>query len=127
MSHRKPLPDHLMLAHDLLDKQVADRAGEPLGRVDGLVLVEEAPGIWRLDRIEMGVPVLARRLAWVWRLPWLRRMRPMRFGFGRVTEVAMEITLNTTAKRARTLRFERWLADRVVQYIPRLKRSKGAK
>src|SRR3954451_6598276 len=58
----KKLPDGLELARDLLDKQVVDRDETKMGRVDGLVLELREGKPPRIDHLEMGSAVLARRL-----------------------------------------------------------------
>lgn len=52
----------LDLVRDVLDKQVVDRHGREMGRVDGVVL-ETADGVPRVAAIEIGSATLARRVA----------------------------------------------------------------
>jgi len=50
------------LLRDILDKQIIDRDLTSLGRVDGIVLELRDNAPPRIDAIELGFAVLARRL-----------------------------------------------------------------
>src|SRR5437763_49343 len=50
------------LIHDVLDKQILDRHGRKLGRVDGLVIEIDDGGPPRIVGLETGVVALACRL-----------------------------------------------------------------
>src|ERR1051325_6773775 len=91
------------LIRDVLDKLMVDRNHEPLGRVDGIVLVirgENSPA--RLAQLESGIPTLMRRLSHRFsRL--LHRIstrcgihwkRPVRVDWKRVDSVGKELKLN---------------------------------
>ena len=61
------------LVRDVLDKQLVDRNETRMGRVDGLVLAIDGEGQPRVDHIELGFVVLARRIhprleSWIVRL-----------------------------------------------------------
>ena len=61
------------LVRDVLDKQLVDRGETRMGRVDGLVLAIDGDGQPRVDHIELGFVVLARRIhprleSWITRL-----------------------------------------------------------
>src|SRR6195952_562101 len=56
------LSDDLELGRDVLDKQVVDRDGIKMGRVDGLVLEVREGHAPRIEAIEMGGVVLAARI-----------------------------------------------------------------
>jgi sporulation protein YlmC with PRC-barrel domain len=49
------------LIRDVLDKQIVDRTGDRLGKVDGLVLTLTDGGRPRVTAIEVGPTILARR------------------------------------------------------------------
>ena len=50
------------LVRDLLDKQIVDRDETRMGRVDGVVLAIDGDGQPRIDHLELGFSVLARRI-----------------------------------------------------------------
>ena len=50
------------LVRDLLDKQIVDAEGTRMGRVDGVVLAIDGDGQPRVDHLELGFSVLARRI-----------------------------------------------------------------
>ncbi len=117
----------LDLVRDVLDKQVVDREETKMGRVDGLVL-EIRPGQPpRIEAIEMGFVVLARRLhprleAWLERL---RRRFPVRkTARYRVPWPAVKdvnpfcVQLDVAALDTPAFDWERWLRDHVVAHVP---------
>jgi hypothetical protein len=128
------IPDGLELARDVLDKQVVDREEIKMGRVDGLVLELREGKPPRLDHLEMGGVVLARRLSprlerWV---DWWRR----RFGVRKVARykapwsAVQEITsyhlkLDVAALDTPTFDWERWLRDHVIKHIPKPLKGEG--
>ena len=52
----------LDLIHDVLDKEVVDRHGRPMGRVDSIVIALRPNGPPQVTAIEMGPAVLAYRV-----------------------------------------------------------------
>ena len=50
------------LVRDLLDKQIIDADGTRMGRVDGVVIAIDGDVQPRIDHLELGFSVLARRL-----------------------------------------------------------------
>jgi hypothetical protein len=50
------------LVRDVLDMQLVDRGGTKMGRVDGVVLAIDDGGQPRVDHLELGFVVLARRI-----------------------------------------------------------------
>ena len=118
---------HLDLGRDILDTQVVDREETKMGRVDGLVL-EIRPGQPpRVEAIEMGFVVLARRLHP--RLEaWLERVR-RRFSvrktarYGVPWSTVKDVTpfcvqLDVAALDTPAFDWERWLRDHVVAHVP---------
>ena len=128
------IPDDLELARDVLDKQVVDREETKMGRVDGLVLELREGKPPRIDHLEMGGVVLARRLSprlerWV---DWWRR----RFGVRKVARykapwpAVLELTsyhlkLDVAALDTPTFDWERWLRDHVIEHIPKPLKGNG--
>ena len=122
MSARK-----LALVRDVLDKQLLDRDGNPVGRADGVILMLGAstrPA--RVTQIEAGIMTLARRLhprlADVCRAlarKWgLRGGRPVRIPWAKVNSIGQDLKLDLSAEHSELLLWERWLRDHIVQRIP---------
>jgi sporulation protein YlmC with PRC-barrel domain len=131
---KKEMSDDLELARDILDKQVVDREETKMGRVDGLVLELREGQPPRVDHIEMGSSVLARRLhprieRWVDALR--RRIGVQKTGRYRVpwSEVqeitSYHIRLDVEAVDTPTFTWERWLRDHVIDHIPRPLKGKA--
>jgi hypothetical protein len=116
----------LQLARDVLDKQMVDWRQEPMGRVDGIVLVVEPGRPPRVKTLRSGPVVLARRLhrrvgRWVWRLArrWgVRRGRPVRVDLSKVKSVGLEVKLNFGAEETPALALEHWLREKIICRIP---------
>ena len=116
----------LHLARDVLDKLLVDWRSEPMGRVDGLVLVSEPGRPPVVTCIESGPVVLARRLhrrigrcaRAVARRWGVRRGRPVRISWSKVKSVGLEVRLNLGQEETRALALEHWLRDKVICRIP---------
>lgn len=121
----------LDLARDVMEQQVVDKDGTKMGRVDGLVLELRADGPPRLDTIEMGFAVLARRIhprveSWLeaLRRRWsVRKTARFRVPWSKVTEVTPYcLRLDLDALHTPAFDWERWLRDHVVTKAPGTKR-----
>jgi sporulation protein YlmC with PRC-barrel domain len=116
----------LDLARDVLDKQVVDEKETKMGRVDGLVFELRGDGPPRVESIEMGFVVLARRLhprveSWVERLRRfsVRKTARYRVPWSKVKEVnPYHIQLDLKAADTPAFDWEKWLRDHVVAKIP---------
>ncbi|HEX6904589.1 MAG TPA: hypothetical protein VF789_33075 [Thermoanaerobaculia bacterium] len=116
----------LDLARDVLDKLVVDREGTKMGRVDGLVIDLSGDGPPRVEAIEMGFVVLARRVhprveRWVERLRrWsVRRTARFRVPWEKVKEVTnYHVQVDLKALETPAFDWERWLRDRFVAKVP---------
>ena len=116
----------LQLARDVLDKLMVDWREEPMGRVDGVVLVVEPGRPPRVRTLRSGPVVLGRRLhrrvgRWVWRVArrWgVRRGRPVRIDWSKVKSVGLDVTLNLDARETEALALEDWLREKVIRRIP---------
>ena len=116
----------------LLDRQLVDRQGRLVGKVDDLEL-EGAPGSpLYLSAILSGPGVLAERLGrrygrWVQRVHRLvvgaRRNDdeldgdPARIPFGRVVDIGSHVTLAAERDELATYSSERWVAEHVLNHI----------
>jgi hypothetical protein len=114
------------LVRDVLDKQVRDRQGRKMGKVDGIVLElrDDAPP--RVAFLEIGPMTLARRLG-----SWLGRLaqaidagfgvgdgRPLRITLAQVRDIGIEVVVDVDAERTRARAWEQWLRRQVVARIP---------
>jgi sporulation protein YlmC with PRC-barrel domain len=117
----------LDLARDVLDKQVVDRDETKMGRVDGLVLELRDGQPPRIEAIEMGFVVLARRLhprveGWLERLRRrfsVRKQARYRVPWSAVKDVnPFCIQLDVKALDTPAFAWERWLRDHVVAHVP---------
>jgi hypothetical protein len=96
------------LIHDVLDKQLLDRNGEKIGKVDGLI-AQLGQGQPRLVAIETGMVTLARRSGFatlLLRLFGSRDPGAFRIAWGKVRQIDIDVTVNLTA--ADTLMHERY-------------------
>ncbi len=116
----------MKVVRDLLDMPITDAAGQPVGRVDGVVAVHVAGRPLRLEAIELGGATLARRLHP--RLARLaralsarlspRRGRPCRFALEHVRVARRRVRLTNDTPAGAALGWERWLRRAVVERIP---------
>lgn len=114
------------LVRDVLDKELLDREGEPMGRVDGLVMRVGKSSQPRITHIEIGGPVpwervhpalarLAIRLARLW---GPKRGDEVRIPWAHVETVGRDIKLDVEAKKTGAIDWEIWLAHHVIGRIP---------
>jgi hypothetical protein len=112
----------LDLSRDVLDKQVVDREETKMGRVDGLILELRGDQPPRVDAIEMGFVVLARRMS-PWMERWVEKLRrfsirktaSQRVAWAKVMEVKpYHIQLDLKALETPAFDWERWLRDHFV-------------
>jgi sporulation protein YlmC with PRC-barrel domain len=114
------------LVRDLLDKQVKDRRGRKLGKVDGVVLETREGEPPRVAFIEIGSVTLARRIGprcarWVQAFEVAAGIsdgEPVRIPFSRIDEVGIEVTADVDATETAAWAWERWLRRHVVERIP---------
>ena len=112
----------LDLTRDVLDKQVVDRDGTKMGRVDGLVLELRGDQPPRVDVIEMGFVVLARRMGprverWLEKLRRfsIRKTARQRVAWEKVIEVEPHhVQLDLEAGDTPAFEWEHWLRDHFV-------------
>jgi sporulation protein YlmC with PRC-barrel domain len=114
------------LIRDLLDNQIVDRHQHKMGKVDGIVveLRDEQPP--RLSYLEVGMPVLARRIhpqlaRWVAALQekWgAKRSEPVQIPMSLVRDVGIDVEIDATADQTQAMDYEQWLRKEVIQRIP---------
>ncbi|HEX8073129.1 MAG TPA: hypothetical protein VF546_24490 [Pyrinomonadaceae bacterium] len=114
------------LVRDCLDKQLVDRRGRKMGRVDGIVLAWEPGAQPRVVGIEVGAVTQAARLhprlgAWLARFVRRRgraQADPYRIPWAKVTPTGNDVTVGVEAERTPALAWERWLREHVIGRIP---------
>lgn len=117
----------LDLIRDVLDKQVVDREGTKMGRVDGVVIELRDGEPPRVAALEMGFVTLARRLhpraeRWLEALRerWsVRRTARFRPAWEKVIDVTTHhVQLDVEDQETPAFDWERWLRFHVVSKIP---------
>ena len=116
------------IVRDLLDKQLVDSDGAKMGRADGIVLDVNGDEQPRIDHLELGFVVLARRLhPWAerWLLALRKRWNSPRTSarqivpWAKVKDITNEhIQLDVKAIETPAFDWERWARDRIVSKIP---------
>ena len=114
------------LIRDCLDKQVVDRHGHNMGRVDGIVIQLETGKQPRVAFVELGVETLARRISSRFErlLKKLIRSRAAeeearyRIPWSKVVPAGIELVANVEAEKTPALRLELWLRRNIVSRIP---------
>src|SRR3569623_1961795 len=110
----------------LLDKQLVDRDGEPLGRGDGIVMTYSADEPPRITHFELGAQTLARRLprpfqgmlAWLGRRLSPRGSSPYRIEVNRIIQLGRTIKIDIDGSRSAARETERWVRDHIISRIP---------
>lgn len=115
----------IALVRDLLDSQLVDRDGEPMGCVDGIVMTWSANVPPRITHLELGAETLAARLPRPVRncVDWLvKRFRirnePYRIEVGRIMHLGRNIQIDIDGARSGALASERWVRDHIIARIP---------
>ena len=114
------------LIRDCLDKQLIDRNGRKMGKVDGLVMSFEKSERPRVAFIEVGAVAQARRLhprlaKWITRLSkkWrVDRSDPYRIPWSKVVVSGIDVTAGVDAEETPALAWEKWLRKNVIGRIP---------
>jgi hypothetical protein len=121
------MKEHIELARDVLDKQLVDRDGTKMGRVDGLVLLLDDDGRPRVDHLQLGFVVLARRVhprleKWLQKIRerWsVRKTARQIVEWEKVTELTTgHIKVDLIARETPAFDWERWLRDKIVMHLP---------
>jgi hypothetical protein len=113
------------LVGDVLDSQLLDRAGRPMGMADGLVLELREGRAPRIVHIEVGGevawarvhPRLGRWAAAFARL-WRNDPEPLRIPWAKVRDVGVDVRVDMDARRTPAFALEHWLRRHVIDHIP---------
>ena len=114
------------LVRDCLDKQLIDRNGRKMGRVDGVVMEFERGVRPRVAFLEVGAVTQARRLnsrlaKWVERISkgWkVDRNDPFRIPWSKVVLSGIDVTVDVDAEETPALAWEKWLRRKIIGRIP---------
>lgn len=114
------------LVKTCLDKQLVDRNGRPMGRVDGIVLditegrrpqvaFIEVGAVTRWRRVHSGLGRLASAIA---RRVKVVQKDPYRIPWSKVVTTGTEVVANVKAEETPALSWELWLRKKIVMKIP---------
>jgi len=105
------------VVRDLLDKQVVDRNGREMGRVDGIVVDQREGGPPKLSTILIGAsvlgervhPALGRWVAAIERALGLDKQRPVPIAFNDVTEIDRRVKVDVAIGDTSAGVVEQWV------------------
>jgi sporulation protein YlmC with PRC-barrel domain len=111
---------------DVLDNQLVDRNQRKMGKVDGIVVELREGKPPRLAYLEVGLPVLARRLHprlehWITAIEnkWgAKHSEPVRIPWSKVQDIGIDVDVNVEAEETAILAWEKWLREKVIKRIP---------
>lgn len=111
---------------DVLDNQLVDRHQRKMGRADGIIVELRQNQPPRLAYIEVGFPVLARRLHprlehWVAAIQgqWgAKHRQSFRIPWSKILDVGIDVDVDLDAEDTPALGYENWLREHVVERIP---------
>lgn len=126
-------PDPLRVEFHLLDRQIVDLDGRPVGKVDDVELTRDPDGTYRITALLVGQYVLAERIGGlVGRLlRTLARRRgggapePLRITAEHVQRVGSDVRLSLRAELLDLPPSETWLRDTLIARIPGAGRAGG--
>ena len=114
------------LMRDVLDKQLVDRHGKPMGKVDGLVLELGDNRPPRVAYVEVGALTQARRIhprleKWLARRlkRWgVKSDEAFRIPWSKIVVTGNDVTADVEAEETPALSLELWLRKKVIGRIP---------
>ena len=112
------------LVRDLLDRQLLDRNGRNIGRVDGVLLTMRPHRPPEVAAVELGISTLARRVhprleSVAARVARMLGADAVRLPLTSFRDVGVDIELDVDGERdARLMRFEKWLSRVVMRRLP---------
>lgn len=121
-------PDPLRLEFHLLDRQIVDNDGQPVGKVDDVELVlDEATGRLRVTALLSGQQVLGERIGGrlggllagiARRLHPVENPPPLRIELTQVASIGSAVKLSIRRDDMPTPPLEQWLGDQFIDRIP---------
>jgi hypothetical protein len=111
---------------EILDQQLRDRDGRPMGMVDGVVLEQREGRPPRVTHLQVGGPTLSHRVArplgavirWFTRRYGAGGGEPYRIPWSAVRDVAVDITVDLDARDTPVLHWEAWIRRHFVERLP---------
>ncbi len=117
----------MLLALHLLDRQILDRDGQPVGKVDDVELAVDDNGETYVAALLVGQQALGRRIGgWLgrWMESTARRLAPepdpapIRIPFDLVAKVDSAVNLSVRGELLRDPPLETWLREHLIGRIP---------
>jgi sporulation protein YlmC with PRC-barrel domain len=116
----------MLIGLDLLDRQILDRDGAPIGKVDDVELGRGPDGSWHVAALLVGQQVLGDRIGGLlgrWIAGTARRLSggrqsPMRIPYGLVAEVTSAVNLSVRHEQLPSPPLEAWLREHLIDRIP---------
>jgi hypothetical protein len=114
------------LVRDCLDKQLVDRHGHKMGRVDGIILEVGDDRLPTVSAIEVGPvcqaarfhPIFARMVKWITNRFGVVRKDPYRLPWSKVIPAGIEVIAGVEAEDTPALGWELWLRKHIIERIP---------
>lgn len=114
------------IIRDVLDNQLVDRHQRKIGRVDGIVAELRDGQPPRLAYLEVGFPVLARRLhprleRWIVAIQsrWgAKQQTPFQIPWSKILDVGIDVDVDLSAEDTPLIAYEKWLEEHVIGRIP---------
>ena len=111
---------------EVLDQQLRDRDGRPMGMVDGLVLEQRDGKPPRVTHLQVGGATLSYRLSrpigaligWFARRYGARLGEPYRIAWSHVRDVGVDIIVDLDGRRTPALYWEEWIRRHFVDRVP---------
>ena len=121
---QSPRPDFWL--GEILDQQLRDRDGRPMGMVDGLVLEQREGRPPRVTHLQVGGSTLSHRLSrplgavlrWFARRYGAGRGDPYRIPWSAVRDVGVDLTVDLDARNTPALHWEEWARRHFVERVP---------
>ena len=117
----------MLLALHLLDRQILDRDGEPVGKVDDIELAVDEDGVAYVAALLVGQQALGRRIEgrlgrWITtsaqRLAGTAEPSPLRIPYHLVANVGSAVDLSVRRELLLDPPLERWLGEHLIDRIP---------
>jgi sporulation protein YlmC with PRC-barrel domain len=113
------------LVRDVLDKQLIDRAGKKMGKIDGLIL-EQRSGELHVAFLELGGGALARRLhprlasllRGLSRAIGVNDGEPFRIPWSKVLQLDVSMQVDVEVEETPAYAWERLLRERLLSWVP---------
>ena len=114
------------LVRDCLDKQVVDRDGHKMGRVDGIVIETGGDAAPIVSAIKVGSvcqgnrlhPKLGKLAQWISKRCGVVNHDPFQLPWSKVVSAGIEVIAAVEAEKTPALAWELWLRKKIIARIP---------